>query len=308
MNDHNTSPLKVPAKAEIPLSIVIVNWMTKDALHACLSSILSHAPDFEYEIIVIDNASTDGSSELVQQLFPSVKLISLEKNVGYAKGNNIGIIQSKGEFILTLNPDTEFFDDSLSKAVQIMQINNDISALSGRLLNKDGTTQYSMRGFPKFSSILFDWIGLSRLFPNSKVFGAYRMKWFDYDKQQDAQQPMGTFLLYRRSALLKTGIFDEQFPIFFNEVDLLMRFKKNGFRVVYSPDVKLYHIGGESTKQKRKQMVWESHYSFMRFYKKWYLKGWKIILIPLISFAVYIFAFLRTRSFSRGFRVEHNDL
>ena len=308
MSEHSTSQLKVPAKAEIPLSIVIVNWMTKDALHACLSSILSHAPDFEHEIIVVDNASNDGSSEMVQQLFPNVKLIRLEKNVGYAKGNNIGIVQSKGEFILTLNPDTEFFDHSLSTAVQIMQINDDIAALSGRLLNKDGTTQYSMRGFPKFSSVLFDWIGLSRLFPNSKVFGAYRMKWFDYDKQQDAQQPMGTFLLYRRSALSKTGIFDEQFPIFFNEVDLLMRFKKKGFRVVYSPDVKLYHIGGESTKQKRKQMIWESHYSFMRFYKKWYLKDWKFILIPLISFAVYIFAFLRTRSFSRGFRAEHNDL
>lgn len=308
MSEHKTTPPQVPATAEIPLSIVIVNWMTKDALHACLSSILSHAPDFEYEIIVIDNASTDGSSEMVQQLFPNVKLINLERNVGYAKGNNIGIIQSKGEFILTLNPDTEFFDDSLSTAVQIMQSNDDICALSGRLLNKDGTTQYSMRGFPKFSSVLFDWIGLSRLLPNSRTFGAYRMKWFDYDKQQDAQQPMGTFLLYRRSSLLKTGLFDEQFPIFFNEVDLLMRFKINGFRVVYSPDVRLYHIGGESTKQKRKQMIWESHYSFMRFYKKWYLKGWKIILIPFVSFAVYIFAFLRARSFSRGFRVEHNDL
>lgn len=284
------------------ISIVIVNWNTRDLLEQCLSSILTFSPAEPIEIIVVDNASSDQSAEMVEQRFPSLKLIRTERNLGYAAGNNLGIRASSGDLVLTLNPDTRFFDDSLSRAAAELRNLPTCDVLAIKLLNEDGTHQRSVRGFPTPANICFEICGLGALFPMSKLFGAYRQSWFDYTKSQAAEQPMGTFLLFRKEMLDKTGLFDEQFPIFFNEVDLLKKTQSMGFGIRYFADAGVYHLGGASTRQVKKPMIWESHRSLIRYLKKWHSSFLLAPLLWLLFGLIWVGAFVRARGVYAGFR------
>jgi len=286
------------------LSILIVNWNTKDLLRACLTSIQRHPPAGKFEVIVVDNNSTDDSAAMVRKEFPKVVLVDLPTNTGYARGNNHGFEQARGEYILTLNPDTEFIDSSINRAVSYLDENPTIGVLGAKQIGVDGQVQRSVRGFPVPVGIFGDVSGLGRLFPGSAL-GSYRLTAFDYEKLQDAPQPMGTFLLFRRTALKDAGDpkapYDEEFPIFFNEVDLLYRLRKKGWPCVYDPDVRILHHGGESTKLVRKSMIWESHNSLVRFLRKHYLTQWNLPLVLLVSAIITLAAFVRARGYSRGF-------
>ncbi|MEO7453543.1 MAG: glycosyltransferase family 2 protein [Fimbriimonadales bacterium] len=315
------------------LSIVIVNWKTCGHLRRCLQSLETHGLGDEMRVVVVDNASGDGSAEMVREGFAWVRLVALDGNVGYAEGNNIGIaaalnttgVESEGsstdptravlspsDLVLTLNPDVEFFDDSLRIAVDEMRRKPDVGAMGIRLVDPDGvTTQASIRSFPRPSAIVPEMLGLSRLLPG--VFGRYRMHGFDYGKSQEVDQPMGTFVLYRRVALSDVsdhsdksdrsdGPFDPQFPIFFNEVDLLRRIANAGWKIWYCAEARLKHHGGASTRQVRKPMIWESHRSLVRYYRKWYLRWWNSPLFWLFAGLVYLGAFVRARGYDAGFR------
>jgi GT2 family glycosyltransferase len=341
-------------------SIVIVNWKTCEHLRRCLSSLETHGLGPEMQVIVVDNASGDGSAEMVASSFPWVRLIALDRNVGYAEGNNIGIAAALGGgdrsdksyksdrsdgLVLTLNPDVEFFDDSLRVAFEEMKGRPEVGAMGIRLVDPDGvTTQASLRSFPRPSAIVPEMLGLSRLLPG--VFGQYRMHSFDYGKSQEVEQPMGTFVLYRVAALRNVwgesdrsdesdksdpsfrpersgveksrslefarddidsarddvGPFDPQFPIFFNEVDLLQRIARAGWKIWYCAKARLKHHGGASTRQVRKPMIWESHRSLVRYYRKWYFRWWNAPLFWLFAGLVYLGAFVRAKGWSEGFK------
>jgi N-acetylglucosaminyl-diphospho-decaprenol L-rhamnosyltransferase len=284
------------------VSIVIVSWNTKALLEKCLASLQRYAPSESYEVIVVDNASSDGSAAMVRAQFPQVRLIAQDRNRGYAEGNNIGIRAAKGELILLLNPDTEFIDDSLQRAIEVLRSMPDVGVLAARLLNPDGSTQSSLRSFPRPLPILFDLFGVARLFPRSRFFGRYRYRFFDYEAPAEVEQPMGTFLLVRREVFDQVGLFDERFPIFFNDVDWCLRTRNAGWKVYYHPDVRIVHHGGAGTRQVRKNMVWESHRSLLRFYDKWYLRWWNLPLIWLFRVVVLTAAFLRTGGVYAGYR------
>lgn len=287
------------------LSILIVSWNTKDLLRACLASIDRFHPKDEYEVIVVDNASKDGSAEMVEQEFPKVKLANPGKNTGYARGNNIAFEMASGDWLLTLNPDTEVLEGTLQNAVDILKAHEDCGALGVKQIGPDGNAQKSVRGFPGFWGVFGDISGLGKLMPNSKL-GSYRMKNFDYEREQIAPQPMGTFLLFRRKALEDIGDpkkpFDESFPIFFNEVDLLYRLKLKGWNCLYTPNVSILHLGGESTKQVRKNMIWESHRSLMRFFEKHYRTRLTAPFMPLLRGLVFAGALVRARGYHAGFQ------
>ncbi|MHB8635803.1 MAG: glycosyltransferase family 2 protein [Fimbriimonadaceae bacterium] len=287
------------------MSIVIVNWNTRALLGACLASIRRLPDTLEREVIVVDNASRDNSVAMVKADYPEVVLVTPESNLGYAAGNNAGFALAKGEFILTLNPDTEFIDDSLNRALDIFGADPHAGALGAKQIGPDGEIQRSVRGFPSFAGIFGDVTGLGRRFPRGKL-DSYRLSAFDYEKLQMAPQPMGTFLLLRRTALDESGDaqapFDVRFPIFFNEVDLLLRLKLRGWHCLYAPDVRIKHHGGESTKQVRKSMIWESHRSLARFL--WKHRSGPLAalgLVPLAAF-IYMAAFVRARGYDSGFR------
>lgn len=283
------------------LSILIVNWNTCEYLGRCLRSIAAHPPKVPFEVIVVDNASKDGSAKMVRSDFPWVQLEASERNVGYAAGNNIAFRRAQGDLQLTLNADTEFFDDSLQTAIDLMKGHERAGVLAGKLLDPDRkTVQPSMRSFPTPGAILPEMFGLAKVLP--RQFRGYRQTDFDYSREREAEQPMGSFLLFRKSALNDVGLMDERFPIFFNDVDILVRLKTAGWSIWYSPDVQLIHHGGGSTKQIPKAMIWESHRSLIRYYWKWYRAWWSAPLLALFSGIVWLGALVRARGWNAGFR------
>jgi len=293
------------------LSILIVNWNTREALAACLRSIAAHPPSGPCETIVVDNASSDGSAAMVESSFPWARLIRSERNLGYAAGNNAAFAAASGDRLLTLNPDTEFFDDSLDRALRSLEDHPRHGALGARLVGPGGETQRSVRGFPTVAGILGELGGLWRLFPRSAL-ASYRLPLFDYDRLQDAPQPMGTFLLFRREALESVGDprapFDEAFPIFFNEVDLLLRLWRAGWPCLYDPSVRVRHLGGESTRQVRPQMIWESHRSLVRFLRNHGLVRGGPLAQGLLAALLYAAAFVRARGYHGEFGADGHHL
>ncbi|HVL38398.1 MAG TPA: glycosyltransferase family 2 protein [Fimbriimonadaceae bacterium] len=287
------------------LSILIVNWNTRELLLACLHSIFHFPPSRPFEVIVVDNASKDGSAAAVAEAFPQVELIESDKNTGYARGNNLAFSRAKGDWLLTLNPDTEVCEATLDKAVEVLGRNPGCGALGARQIGPHGDVQRSVRGFPSLRGIVGDLTGISEALPRSE-FGSYQLPDFDYDTEGPAPQPMGTFLLFRRSALEAVGDprspFDESFPIFFNEVDLLYRMAQAGWPAMYSPAVVIRHRGGESTKQVRKSMIWESHRSLGRFFRKHYRTPLNAPLLWLLQFGLSLAAWVRAKGYDAGFR------
>lgn len=278
------------------LSIVIVNWNTRDLLRACLESLRRYAQ--RCPVILVDNASSDGSADMVRAEFPEVSLIESGANLGYAAGNNLGFAATDTDLILTLNPDTEFFEDTLESALSFMATHPEVGVIGARQIFTDGTTQRSVRGFPTFIGLIGMWSKLDKFFPNGKL-GSYRLPAFDYERAQPAPQPMGTFNLFRRSALPNPDApFDEKFPIFFNEVDLIYRMLTAGSECWYVPQVRIQHHGGESTKQVRKAMIWESHSSLVRYFQKHHPSP----MLPLLKLLIYAAAFVRARGVHAGFR------
>lgn len=252
------------------LSIAIVSWNTRELLDACLTSIRKAPDAVSREVIVVDNASADGSAEMVRTNHPEVTLIADAENRGYAAANNQAIAAATGELILLLNPDIVVQEGALDTLVGFLRDHEAVAAVAPRLVLPDGTTQASCRSFPTPDVVLYEALGLSRLFPRSRRFGKYRMTWWDYDDERPVPQPMASAFLVRRAALEQVGGMDETFPIFFNDVDLCLRLWDAGWEIWYTPRASMVHVGGASTSQVRRRMIDESHRSFVRFYRKHY--------------------------------------
>jgi len=252
------------------LTICIVSWNTREYLLRCLESI-REAPDLATrEVIVVDNASQDGTVEAVTAAHPEVKLVQNAENVGYAAGNNEAIRRASGRHILLLNPDIVVHPGSLDALLDVLRRRREAGAVAPRLILPDGTVQASCRTFPTPDVILWEALGLSRLFSRSRVFGKYRMTWWDYDDERRVEQPMASALLIRGETIDQVGPMDEGFPIFFNDVDLCMRIHEAGWEIWFTPEASMDHVGGASTSQAPRRMIIESHRSFVRFYRKHY--------------------------------------
>lgn len=254
------------------LSIVIVNWNTTRLLDTCLDSIYRHVGIRDFEVIVVDNASADFSEADFRSKHPSATLFANQENLGYAEGNNQAIAASTGDYVLLLNPDTELTSDAPAVLVDFLQNHPDAAAVGCKLVRPTGAVDRSVRGFPYPLAIASELLGLSKLLPKSHTFGAYRMTWFGYDTEVEVDQPMGSCLMLSRRAIDQIGLFDQLFPIFFNEVDWCYRAKQAGWRIFFTPAPEVIHHGGSSTRQIRKMMKKESHRSLARFYKKHFRK------------------------------------
>lgn len=250
------------------LSVCIVNWNTRELLRACLGSLYRYPPDVPFEVIVVDNASGDGSAAMVRAEFPQVVLIANAANVGYARGNNQALARAQGEYLLLLNPDTEVFSDTLNRAIAFLKAHPEAGAVGAKQLFPDGRVQASVRGFPTPANLLWEVLGLARLFP--RWLGGYRMRGFTYDRVAVVDQPMATFLMVRRAVVEQVGLMDEAFPLFFNDVDWCYRIVQAGWRIYFVPEVQILHHGGASTRQVRLSAIRESHRALEVFYRKHY--------------------------------------
>jgi hypothetical protein len=270
------------------LSIIIVTWNSAADVEACLDSInFGH----EFEIIVVDNASTDDTPGKLAR-YHHLQLLRNDRNLGYAHANNQGIRLARGEYVLLLNPDTRIDLGALDALSDYLDSHPDTAAVAPRLVNPDGTTQYSIRSFPTASTVLWEVTGFSRLFARSRAFGRWRMKYFDYARDAEVEQPMASCLMFRRSSLEQFGGFDERFPIYFNDVDLSRRLAEAGWKTAYVAGARVVHRCGASTGQVKPKMIWEDHRSLFRYLKKHDRSGlfWlkSVFLLPTLELSALI--------------------
>ncbi|MHC4114243.1 MAG: glycosyltransferase family 2 protein [Planctomycetota bacterium] len=231
------------------LSIVIVSWNVRQDIINCLDSIYDSPSSKPFEIIVIDNASSDRSTQEIRKQFPKVTCIANNQNYGFTGANNQGIKLAKGEYLLFLNPDTIMYSGSLDYLVTFMDNNKDVGACGPKLLNEDGSTQQSAREFPSYRGALyrFTFLKYFRIFKNS--YRSWLMRDFDHKSQRDVDQLMGAALLVRKSIIDKISGFDESFFMYYEEVDLCYRIKQYGWRIVFLPQACITHLGGRSSQQ-----------------------------------------------------------
>ncbi len=266
----------------VDLSIIIVNWNTRNLLEKCLISIYEKPQNLDFEVFVVDNASGDKSVEMVKTGFPQIKLIDNKENFGFAKANNQAIKQARGEFILLLNPDTEILNDSLEKIISFMRSHIEAGIAGCRILNSDHSLQPSVRRLPDLWSQAVILLKLHRLFP--KLISHYLISDFDYSKTQEAEQVMGAFFAVRKEIFEKVGNLDEKFYIWFEEVDFCKRVKDYGKKIYYNAEAEIIHHQGQSFKQIlsfQKQKIFNGS---LRYYFKKHHSFVEYLIISIFSF------------------------
>ncbi len=222
------------------LSIVIVNWNTRALLADCLASVFENAPDCSFEVIVIDNASKDGSKTMVRARYPQVRLFEMRSNLGFARANNVGFGAARGRFILMLNSDTLVHEGCLQKSVDYIARHPRLAAMGCRVLNKDGTHQHSAGSFPHLSYLWAQTFGLSKTRALNERAARCR-------QSQQVETLSGCYLLMRARALRVVGPLDEDFFFFGEETDWCRRARSAGFDLHYAPVGRVTHLGGGSS-------------------------------------------------------------
>ncbi len=233
----------------LDLSIIIVNYNTKEFLKNCLISIISSMDGkLSYEVIVVDNFSSDHSAEMVKKEFPKIKLIANKNNVGFSKANNQGIkISQKSRYVLFLNPDTVMQNQTMEEMVKLMDTHKDAGAATCKLVMLNGKIDNaSHRGFPTPWNSFSHFSGLEKLFPKSKLFAGYSLGFLDLNKTHKIDVLAGAFMLVRRIAGNEAGWWDEDYFFYGEDIDFCYMLKQLGWKIYYVPTVFVTHYKGVS--------------------------------------------------------------
>ncbi len=232
------------------ISVIIVNYNVKEFLLNSLESVFKAAHGLEIEVIVVDNASEDGSVEALGREYPQVLLIRNEKNIGFGRANNIGLERATGKYILLLNPDTIVREDTFVKMIDFFNSHPDAGMAGCKVLNPDGTLQLACRrSFPGLWTSFTKVTGLSTLFPKSKLFAKYNLTYLDENQTYEVDSVSGSFMMFRREVYKKVGGFDDRFFMYGEDLDLCYRVQKAGYKVYYFHETEIIHYKGESTKR-----------------------------------------------------------
>ncbi len=260
------------------ISVLIVSFNTRDRLRECLEALRKQSGDVNFETVVVDNASRDGSADMVVAEFPETILIRSDINLGFGNGNNLALNHATGRYLVLLNSDALLEPPALSDALAHMEASAKVGMGGGLLLAPDGSWQPSARRFPSLLDELLNLTGLAAKFPHSRFFGRFDRTWADPNVEADVDWVPGAFAIIRRDLIAKIGLFDPRFFLYYEEVDLCRRIKAAGFTVHYWPDLTISHIGGESSKtltemsftSKGSQLTLWRIRSQLLFYRKWH--------------------------------------
>ena len=275
------------------LSIIIVNYNVKHFLNQCLKSIQQAKNTLEIEVYVVDNNSVDNSVDMVKKEFPDVNLIENKKNVGFAKANNQAIKLSKGKYILLLNPDTIIQENTLTETIAFFNKNTQAGGVGVKMIDGKGHfLPESKRSFPTPSIAFYKIFGLSRLFPKSKIFGKYHLKYLDKDEVHEIDVISGAFLMTKKNLISKIGMLDEDFFMYGEDIDLSYRIQKSGFKNYYLPHTSIIHYKGESTKKTSVNYIYHFYNAMVIFTKKHYSQKNAKLFFTLINLAIVIRAAL----------------
>lgn len=277
------------------ISIIIVSFNTKEILRNCLQSIVgAEYSRPQTEIIVVDNASSDGSIELVRKEFPEVKLILNQTNLGFAKANNIGIKQALGKYLLLLNSDTVIFPDTLPKMFEFMENNSRIGVSTCKVELGNGKLDPAChRGFPTPWVSFCYFTKLEKLFPKIKFFSGYHEYYKDFTKPHEIDSPSGAFYFIRKKTIDEVGLLDEDYYMYGEDLDWSYRIKQRGWKIYYNPETKIIHYkkqsGRESSNNKLKKATNRYFYDTMElFYRKHYEKkySWLVNKIMMVGIRI----------------------
>ena len=279
----------------IKISVIIVSYNVRDFLIHSLQSIKKALDKVSSEIIVVDNASVDGSVQSVYKHFPQVKVVENDSNIGFSAANNIGLKKAKGEYVVLINPDTIVQEDTFSKLIEFMDNHPDAGGVTCKILNPDGTFSIDSRhSIPKPSTALWKFLGLNRLFPKSKIFGRYNLTYLDPNKTYPVDAISGSFMFLRKKAIDDVGLMDEDYFMYCEDIDYCYRMNGKGWKIYYLPETSIIHYKGESTKKTNINYAINFNKSLYLFYKKHFHKksffvfSW-IILVGAILRAVLIY-------------------
>lgn len=262
------------------IGIVILNWNTRDLLWRCLQTVYASEGDFAYQVVVVDNASTDDSPDMVRREFPQAQLIVSETNGGYPYGNNLGLralgFKDKGHasetprYGLLLNPDTELPPTALCDMIAFMDAHPEVGAAGPRLVLPDGTFDKACRrGFPSPMVSLYHFTGLAKLFPGSPRFARYNMTYLPIDQEAEVDSVVGAYMQIRREAIEAVGLLDEMFFMYGEDLDWAYRIKNAGWRIIYHPQVVVKHVKRAASRQSQRAQM-EFWRSMLLFYRKHY--------------------------------------
>jgi hypothetical protein len=250
------------------LTVVVVSFNTARLLEACLASLeraLAAAPELPGRIVVVDNASRDGSADMVRARFPTVELRALSRNLGFAAANNLVLRELRSPFALLLNPDTEVIGDAPAALVRFLRAHPRAGVVGGRLVYADGSFQHS---FPTLAMSFLDFFPVNHRLADSRLNGRYPRS--RYERPFQIDHPLGACMAVRRAALERVGLMDEGFFMYCEEVDLCRRIKAAGWEIWYAPDATVVHHEAQATGQFRGEMLLQLHRSRFRFFGKHY--------------------------------------
>lgn len=282
------------------LSVIIVNYNVKEFLQNLLHSIEKASANLSKEIIVVDNASDDGSVEVIREKFPYVNLIENKINAGFGKANNQGLAVAKGKYILFINPDCIVSEDTLDKMISFFGGHSDCALAGCKILNSDGTLQLACRrSFPGPWTSFTKVTGLSNLFPKSRIFARYNLTYLDENKTYEVDAVSGSFMMMRKTVYDNVGGFDEQFFMYGEDLDLCYRIQKAGHKVFYVHSTQVIHYKGESTKRSNLDET-KLFYDAMHLFVKKHLSSFPLVEIILRSAIGFrkLFAFIGKRKLS----------
>ena len=275
------------------LSIIIVNYNTYSLTKQTIDSVLEKNLKFEYEIMLVDNASKDNSMTLLQEDYKNIieqgllKIMLNDDNLGFSKANNIGIRKSSGEYILLLNSDTYIVEDCLEKSLTYIEEDlkagkgKQIGALGCKVVLPDGTLDHACkRGFPTPKASLYYFLKLHKR--DEKKYGLYDAMHLNEDETGEVDCLMGAFMLMPRKVLDEVGLLDEDFFMYGEDIDLCYRIKEGGYKIVYYPEAQIIHYKGGSSKKRRTKVIYDFHNAMWIFYKKHYVKTYSMWINSLV--------------------------
>lgn len=277
---------------QVKVSIIIVSWNVKAELSACIDSIVKNVKPGSYEIIVVDNASADGTVAHLRGNCSEVKVIANNLNVGFGRANNQAAVEATGEYFFILNPDTLVLPGTIDSLVYYMDSHAECALCGPRVLNEDGSVQSSVKNFPNWKGAFCRYTPLKYLGIFKSDLNKWRYRDFNYEKESDVEQLIGAALLIRKNVFQKLNGFDEQFFMYYEEVDLCRRISLMGLKNIFYPGAELIHLGGRSSNQvlaKKKFMMLQSLISYL---KKNNNSAWVLVLIPLFKLGILSLQFI----------------
>jgi GT2 family glycosyltransferase len=276
------------------VSVIIVTWNSESEIENCVNSVIGNSenfPESALELIIIDNNSTDGTLDKLNSIkYNYLQVYKNDTNLGFTKAVNQGIKLSNGKNIFLINPDTVLSHNVIKQLSGFLDTHGECAACTPLMLNEDGNVQHSIRNFPTYWGMYCEFTLLAYIFPKSRLFGKWKMNFFDYSKDADVNQPMAAALMIKKSVLDKIGIMDERFEMFFNDVDLCKRIIDSGLKIRFLKDTAVTHKKGASIYRDRAKMIRIWNKDCAKYFEKQHKN---VLLFPWLKFSLKISEIIR---------------